>query len=180
MIIRLAPSGPEIANQEGGKLEFGKGAVLREEIQQTPATGFVALNGTPVVLGATPIAPMLLTLADPDPNKRYSGRLDLDVVNQGAGPGVVEMTIDRSIDNGSSWATVAAATMSIGGNSDGTLDAQHLSLQLVPTLGSVLGVTDTTASLMLRATIAAPSGANITIASYATSGTLALSLAERF
>lgn len=173
--IRLSPSGPTLKNADGGILGFGSGARLRKVKDVQAYTSPAPLDATPVVL------PNAVALSTPDAGYKYDARVEFDVQNASAGPGVLNVALQSSVDAGASWTTRATAQVPVGGNSDGTLDCQHVALEFPSFLtGAALGVTTGATPLQVRATVAAPSGANITIVSVGTNGTLALSLEELF
>jgi hypothetical protein len=85
--IRLAPSGPDVASDDGGAFAPGTGAVMRSNERTTqigPTTNII--DTTQRIIGsqllADPNATQLVAqLASPDPKKNYRASVRLDVFN---------------------------------------------------------------------------------------------------
>jgi hypothetical protein len=183
--IRLAPSGPIVANLEGGPFNPGPGAVLRENMQVFPITGGNSDPLTPspdvYVLGTDPaipqVAPVTPAFTDCDPNLFYDVRAEFDVTNTDANNGLVTTVIQTSQD-GAIWTDRWTTQVTIPPNPS-TVTARRVVVQMPPTQGSVLGVTPTARTLFCRAVLAAPTGAAMRVQS-GFSGTNIVQLTERF
>lgn len=145
MLIRLSPSGPPIANSEGGIADVGPGFTLRvSEGTTTVDTGFGTWTpATDVELKydpATAVPPFLRPgLATPSASRRYRVTGALDIQNANVGTATITSRIDVSYDAGTTWATMTTQESRIN-----TGQIKHVRIDQPLTLGSLLAnpVTD--------------------------------------
>ncbi len=162
--IRLAPSGPEIANGDGGFFDPGPGARLRLSEAISPMGGSAAIptedEETNIIsalgFATPPNAPISVTLDNPSPGLRYRAKLTLDVANESTNIlGRVVLYLDTSVDGGATWDEQAIGGHEIGAAQTGSIAEPRQCEAWIPlTLGSDLGVVTSPApspSIMLRA-----------------------------
>lgn len=152
--IRLSPSGPVIAS-------FGTGMRLRlADVEATmdgeidkviPSTNAGVINYD----GFGGEAPVTVQLTNPKPGRTYRAELRLDVWNYTTNiSGQLAMFIEASVDGGTNWTIVARNGHQIQSQigADAARDGQtrEVSLAFVNTIGSSIGILDTTATLKLR------------------------------
>ncbi len=200
--IRLSPSGPVIANANGGPLDAGPGMRLRLTEAQSTMGGSLAVPVAPDVISAAGFgdpAAIVLTLTGPKAGLRYRAKLSLDLNNvTTAVLTQVVLYLDTSIDGGTTYTNRAKCAHIVAPGSTSHFDApnncRNGDVYLLLTLGSALGVDDDvpTASLKLRARANMPLGTlgNVLVSSLATSaggtpvtscgGTVHLELEECF
>jgi hypothetical protein len=92
-------------------------------------------------------------LLEPEPNLMYSGSVDFDYVYYGGDDNetvTLGLYLQVSVDGGATWNTVANSSRPIYSSGVDSQQSGHCQMTLPPTLGSVLGVTDETASIRLR------------------------------
>lgn len=99
MLIRLAPSGPPVANAEGGQAEVGDGFQLRmsEAGGSTNAATITATEDYAKDAGATAFA---TAFTAPDPNKRYAAHVEYKAEVAAAGVAAITTKIVASYDGG--------------------------------------------------------------------------------
>lgn len=96
--LRLSPSGPEVG-------DVGPGFQLRQEAGISRFGSTQAITASNVVIADLDV----LTLDAPEPTKRYSASLFLDVANvTSATLGTVTLTLQASYDEGVIWNDVVA------------------------------------------------------------------------
>ncbi len=188
--IRLSPSGPNIANANGGPFTPGAGAQLRLVEATTTCAGTVAIPTVPTqiarLLGGTNFAVNMGVAAGgnaPTPSHQYRATVLLDVYNPTTNAAAeVQLYLDMSTDN-ATWREVANNDHLVGfsGTKQIRLDAP---LQY----GSIYGVLPADQNLYLRARIGATSGGGIVLVDSAATvgdalhnqGTVLLQLTECF
>jgi len=161
MKVRLSPSGPVIANEEGGELAPGAGMMLRLAEGYTHIGGSLAITQTPQTLGTVLNGGTVLveTLPEPSPDLRYRASLTIDVDNSSTSTAAdVVLFIDTSVD-GASWVNQVSNTHAVGAGSgvDGDqFTGMHCRLDMTMRLGSDLtgGMPVGSPSLRVRGRIA--------------------------
>ena len=144
--FRYSPSGAVLAT-------FNTGARLRLAEATTTMGGTVAIPFPGQVIAAGGFGsnpPLRVALPKPKAALRYRARLALDINNVStSSQGGVVLYLDTSVDGGTVWSTPAKNAHYI----NASLAASHIEGRslMSMTLGSALGVTATTADLMLRA-----------------------------
>lgn len=186
-VIRLAPSGPVIANSGGAPLSPGSGMPMRMNQQVIPfSAGAVSdpLTGADYLLGVNPVLPgtsFPVGLLACNPAAFYDLRAEFDVQNSDAGQGQILCLLQTAPATVGPWTTRAQTTHDIGGAPVGTITTRRIISQMPPTLGSALGVAALTPDLYFRVVLQAPTGAALRVASYSgTQGTTIVQLTERF
>jgi hypothetical protein len=152
--IRLSPSGPVI----GKAGSPGPGARLRLAEATSVMGGSLAIPTVPEViapdgLGASPA--LVLTLDSPKEALHYRANLALDVINTATSPGgEVVLWLDVSTDGGATY-TNHARNAHVINSSDTAIEGRQMQVWLPLTLGSALGVSDSTPtpSIKLQARI---------------------------
>ena len=142
MIIRYSPSGPPIANANGGSADAGVGFMLRlDEGTTTVDTAEAALTpGVDTELKFNPnvaTAPFLRPrLADPSPNRRYrvTGAVDMFTTNSG-GTATFTSKIWVSYDEAVTWEVISTVESQLG---PATGAYKHCRIDVPLTLGSGL------------------------------------------
>jgi hypothetical protein len=188
--VRLSPSGPVIANANGGPFNPGPGAQLRLVEATTTCAGSLAIPTVPTqiarVLGGTNFAVNLGVASGghaPYAGNQYRATVLLDVYNPTTNAlAEVQLYLDMSTDN-ATWREVANNDHLVGfsGTKQIRLDAP---LQY----GSIYGVGTTDQNLYLRARIGASSNGNVVLVDSAATagdatnnkGTVLLQLTECF
>lgn len=154
MLIRLSPSGPPIANSDGGTAEVGEGFLLRMSegttiIDSGLGSWTPAQNYEVKADPATATAPFLRPeLANPSPNRRYRVTGAVDLENTGLGTATITSTLEVSYDSGATWDTLVIQESEILFE-----QTKHVRIDQPLTLGSALNepITDPPpASLMVR------------------------------
>jgi len=158
--IRLSPSGPVIGNTDGGPLSFGPGARLRLTEANSIMGGSLALPTVPDVISpdgfGDPDA-IVLTLTAPKAALKYRANLSLDILNNSTnGGGEAVLYLDVSIDGGATYTNVVRNSHlvkpGILGDASQQAFSRQCSVWMPQVTGEALGVvTDTTASIKLRA-----------------------------
>lgn len=137
MIIRLSPSGPPIANSDGGTADVGTGFMLRLEEGTTSVDFGVLTAATQYEIKydpATALAPFLRPrLVSPSPLKRYRATGAVDMFNGNAGTATITLSIWVSYDEAATWNQVAFVDSLIE-----TLNRKHCRIDLPLTLGNAL------------------------------------------
>lgn len=173
--VRLSPSGPVLANDDGGPFQPGAGARLRLAESTIVMGGSQAVPAEPDVISpdgfGDPDA-LVLTLASPKEALNYRASLVLDVINTSTNAnGEVVLYLDVSTDGGSTYVNRAKNVHVVGADV-----AQHFARQVQLNLsmlsGADLGVDDSTptATIKLRARANAPVGTLLFVSSLPTSG----------
>jgi len=165
--IRLAPSGPPIANSDGGPLSFGPGARLRLTEATSTMGGSLALPTVPDVISpdgfGDPDA-IVLTLPTPSAGLSYRAELALDLRNTTTnGGGEAVLYLDISVDGGVTYTNRVKNSHLLRPGILGDASAQSFTRQcsiwLPKISGADLGVvTNTTPSIKLRARAQASQG----------------------
>jgi hypothetical protein len=163
--IRLAPSGPDVANSSGGEFDPGTGARLRlaEAVTTVGSTTGVITTVDQVIgvqLAAAPVpgdSPMSASLLAPTPAKNYRATLNCDVMSSLTNANVkVTIGIQTSPD-GTTWTTKVQNEHWLGlvaGNT-GAGNARQCQLDLTLRSGTALGVVAGDAQLAVRGIIKA-------------------------
>jgi hypothetical protein len=179
--IRLSPSGPVIANSDGGPLNAGPGMRLRLAEGQSTMGGSLAVPAVADVISAAgfgnPTA-FSLTLDSPKAGLRYRAKLSLDLINVTTSvEAEVVLYLDTSIDGGTVYTNRAKCchVVSPGSTSHATPQGARSADVYIPmTLGSALGIDDSTppASIKLRARASMPLGVlgDVVVSSASASG----------
>lgn len=164
--LRLAPSGPDISNDAGGGLVFGKGARLRlEENGGVIGDGSVpvpTLAATVTLDGFGSGTEIILTMGAPKSGLFYRARATTDVICTNTNTAAeVQVFLDTSIDGGTTWVNRQSNSHHVSAATDLTTDvsgARQVELNMESLAGSTLGVAadGTTASLKLRVRMACP------------------------
>lgn len=163
--VRLAPSGPDIANDEGGEFEPGTGARLRlAEATSTVGSTTNVITTIDQVLGVQLVAapvladgPMSASLAGPKAAKNYRATVCCDVMSDLTNANVtVTLGIQTSPD-GTTWTTKVQNQHWLGASAEttGAGNARQCRLDLTLRSGAALGVLDAHAQLAVRAVIKA-------------------------
>ncbi len=154
--LRLAPSGPEIANSGGGGLEFGPGARLRmTEFGSVIGDGSEPLPTLAAAVTLTGFTgdPLVLAFTNPKPNLYYRAETHCALIcNTTLALADAQLFLDTSIDGGTTWTNRASSTHKIINNIPG--GEVYAQLDATKMLGSSLGITPTTAELLLRVRMA--------------------------
>ncbi len=161
--IRLAPSGPDIANDSGGAFDPGAGARLRlNEAVSTVGSTTGAITTIDQVLGvqlaAAPVPaqfPMTTSLAGPSTKKNYRATLNCDVMTELTNANVVVTLGIQTSPDGVVWTTKVQNEHFVGfvtGNT-GAGNARQCQLDLTIRSGTALGVVDGDAVLAVRGII---------------------------
>jgi hypothetical protein len=151
--IRLSPSGPIIG---GTPVGAGSGVRLRLLEASTPMGGSQAIPTVPEAIGPDGFGaavPLVLTLDSPKQNLRYRANLSLDVVNNSTNVGgEVVLYLEVSVDGGTTFTSHAQNAHVINAG-HGDITGRQMQVWMPLTLGSALGVNDTTptATIKLRA-----------------------------
>jgi len=190
--VRLSPSGPIIANANGGPFTPGPGAQLRLVEATTTCTGTLAIPTVPTqiarLLGGTNFAVNIGVAsggpgAQPSPSHQYRATVLLDVYNPTTNAAAeVQLYLDMSTDN-ATWREVANNDHLVGFSG-----AKQIRLDAPLQYGSVYGVLPADTNLYLRARIGASSGGGIVLVDSAATvgdathnqGTVLLQLTECF
>jgi hypothetical protein len=152
--IRLSPSGPVIGKATA--TSPGPGARLRLTEATSVMGGSQAIPTVPDVIspdGFGSPTPLVLTLDAPKANLQYRANLALDVIDSSTSPGgEVLLYLDVSIDGGTTFTNRAVNAHVINSTTTG-VEGRQMQVWLPLTLGSVLGINDTTppANIKLRA-----------------------------
>lgn len=191
--LRQSPSGPVIANSNGGTFNPGPGAMLRLVEAQTTAGGSNVIPTAPAQLaGAIGDPGFLVALNAPQVGLEYRATVKCDVLNPSTNVlGEVQLYLETSTDN-VTWTERASNTHIVNPTGIAASDplAREISLELTLKTGSALGVTSSPASgsLFVRAKIGASSGGAVLQVSSSTTpggdtksvGTVYLGLSEHF
>ena len=170
--IRLSPSGPVI----GKAGSPGPGARLRLTEATTTMGGSQTIPTVPDVIGPDGFgapAALVLTLDAPKEALHYRANLALDVIDTATNPGgEVVLYLDVSVDGGTTY-TNRAKNAHVVNAGFGNVEGRQMQVWLPLTLGSALGVSDTTPppSIKLRARANRVLGDDgVAVSSVATSG----------
>ncbi len=182
--VRLSPSGPVIANANGGPFAPGPGAQLRLVEATTTCAGSLAIPTVPTqvanVLGGTNFS---VNLAAPNVGLEYRATVICDVYNPTTNAlAEVQLYIDMSTNN-ATWREIANNDHLVGFSS-----SRQVRLDAPLKAGLTYGIVANDATVYLRARIGASSGGGIvSISSAATvgdatnnQGTVLLQLSECF
>lgn len=162
MKLRQGPSGPFLTNDGGAPLDFGDGARLRmvDLSQVIPGPQFVPTAKTTIkAAGFTGVDAdaLTLTLTGPKPGARYAAELTFDVVNDSTNTDAsVNLYLDVSVDDGTTWTEFAASTHRPPSASTASPSGRQVSLHLPLGLGSALGVLPDSPSLKIRSAASQP------------------------
>lgn len=173
--IRLSPSGPII-----GKTVSGPGARLRLTEATSVMGGSQSIPSVPDVIGPDGFGnsnALVLTLDAPKPTLHYRANLSLDVINTSTNEGgEVVLYLDVSLDGGTTFTNRAKNVHvidSIDTDSDTHAEGRQMQVWLPLTLGSDLGISETTppTNIKLRARANRVVGSSaLLVSSVATSG----------
>jgi len=155
-VLRQSPSGPLVENAGGGGLEFGPGARLRmTEFGSKIGDGSEPLPTLAAAVTLTGFTgdPLVLSFTNPKPNLYYRSETHCSLVCTDTNTDAqAELFLDTSVDGGATWTNRASTTTLVVSNIPG--GQTFVQLDQTKLLGSDLGVTVTTAELLLRVRMA--------------------------
>lgn len=155
-IMRLGPSGPPILNPNGGGLEFGPGARLRmTEFGSVIGDGSEPLPTLAAAVTLTGFTgdPLVLSFTNPKPNLYYRAETHAALIcSTTLALADATLLLDTSVDGGVIWTNRASNFHKVPSNISG--GETHAQLELAKATGASLGVTVSTAELLLRVRMA--------------------------
>lgn len=156
--LRLSPSGPVVTNSSGAPYAPGVGTRTRMVQGQCLVDPGSLITATPITIGPVPGDDLLRpSLPLPLPGLRYRASVTVDVQNPGPDTSTVSLYLDTSLD-GATWTEAASNAHQVAGGARVSNGARQCTLELLLTLGAVLGVVTSTPRLYVRARVATTSG----------------------
>lgn len=154
--LRQSPSGPLVENAGGGGLEFGPGARLRmTEFGSVIGDGSEPLPTLAAAVTLTGFTgdPLVLSFTNPKPDLYYRAETHCSLIcSTTLALADATLLLDTSIDGGVTWTNRASNFHKVISNIPG--GEVHAQLELTKLTGAALGVTVTTAELLLRVRMA--------------------------
>jgi hypothetical protein len=156
LALRLSPSGPIVANAGGGPFEPGPGARLRmTEYGNVIGDGSEPLPTLAAAVSSSGFtgAALVLSLPAPKPTLYYRAEVHAALIcNTTLATADAQFFLDYSIDGGTNWVNAASNTHKVMNNvPGGEVYAQLIATKVT---GASLGITPTTAELLLRVRMA--------------------------